>query len=128
MSTQKLTGLHAQLFPSLVDVGFKVFSEKRIKLLISLIDTGSLTKPGTYKPTKKALEILPLCLNFGSTHDHDSIFGMFRSFHIYIRNNQVVAEWSNSAGLKTDFLPLFKAVQKFEVLYRPIIIDTIAKR
>jgi len=106
MITQKLTGLHAQLFPALVDTGFQVFSIERIKLLISLIDTGSLTKP-----TKRGLEILPLCLNFGSLPD------TFQSFNIYIRNNQVVAGWNSDSRFN---IPLFEAVQRFELRYKPL--------
>jgi len=124
MPTQKLTGLHAQLFPALVDTGFQVFSEERIKLIKSLIKTGSLTKPGTHEPTKKALGILPLCLNF----DLGLLPGTFYSFHIQLKNNRVVAGWSNDECLKVGFLPLFKAVQKFEVLHRPITIWTTTKR
>jgi len=111
MTTQKLTGLHAQLFPALIDTGFQVFSIERIKLIKSLIDTGSLTKPGTHEPTRKALEILPLCLNFGSLPD------TFQSFNIYIRNNQVVAGWNSDSRFN---IPLFEAVQRFELRYKPL--------
>ena len=110
MTSAKLIGLHAKLFPHLIDSGFLVFDNEKIKLLKSLIDTGTLTKSGTMEPTKKALGLLPLSFEFGN----------YDSFHICICNNKVCAGWSNEEGLKVGRLPLLEAIQSFELEYREI--------
>lgn len=112
MTTTKLTGLHAKLFPRLADSGFLVFNSERVKFLKSLIDTGTLTKLGTMEATKKALGILPLSLDFGKSPD------TFYSFHICIKNNKVCAGWDNGEELLVGCLPLLEAIQKFELMYR----------
>lgn len=112
MTFAKLTGFHAKLFPRLVDSGFLVFDNERIKFLKSLIDTGTLTKPGTMEPTKRALGMLPLSLDFGKSLD------TFYSFHICIKNNKVCAGWDNGEELLVGYLPLLEAIQKFELMYR----------
>jgi hypothetical protein len=113
----KLTGLHAQLCPQLIDLGFKVFSKDRINLICSITNTGSFTDPSSTpnKACKKAEGLLPLTFEFLFPTTNPR----FQNYHYYLDISILDSGIIGGSWISEDFrknkYPIWGAVQRFEI-------------